>query len=48
MNKETDERAKLEEILFQTEDVIMVSGYDEYEDDIVNQNGSITISPIRK
>lgn len=39
MKKEMYERTELEVIRFQSEDVIMTSG-EEYEDDILNQNGS--------
>ena len=35
MNKEKYERTELEVIKFQTEDVIMTSNFDEYEDDIL-------------
>ena len=38
MIKEKYERTEIEVISFQTEDVIMTSGLDEYEDDIVSQN----------
>lgn len=38
MNKEKYERTELDVIEFQTEDVIMTSGLDEYEDDILNPN----------
>ena len=38
MLKEKYERTEMEVIEFQTEDVIMTSGLDEYEDDIVSQN----------
>ena len=40
MNKEMYERTVLEIIRFQTEDVIMTSGPDEYEDDIIGQNNN--------
>ena len=39
MNKEKYERTEMEVVEFQTEDVIMTSGPDEYEDDILNSNG---------
>ena len=41
MNREKYERTEFELIRFETEDVIMASGSDpdEYEDDILNQNG---------
>ena len=39
MSKESYERTELEIIRFQTEDVIMTSG-EEYEDNILNQNGN--------
>ena len=39
MRKERYERTELDVIRFQIEDVIMTSG-DEYEDDILNQNGN--------
>lgn len=38
MNKEKYERVELEITEFQTQDVIMTSGLDEYEDDILNPN----------
>lgn len=42
MKKEIYERAELDLIRFETEDVIMDSSitYDEYEGDIINSNGS--------
>lgn len=39
INKEKYECVELEIIKFQTEDVIMTSGLDEYEDYILNPNG---------
>lgn len=39
MYKEKYEHTELEIIRFQTEDVIVTSGPDEYEDDILNSNG---------
>lgn len=43
MNKEKYERTELKVVEFQTEDVIMTSGLDEYEDDIIGQNGQISL-----
>ena len=40
MNKEKYTRSEIEVIEFRNEDVIMTSGPDEYEDDILNQNGN--------
>lgn len=38
MDKEYYERSELDIIRFETSDVIMISGPDEYEDDIIKKN----------